>query len=81
MRFNIPREGIKMEGDHPPLPGFPGSLPQMIGSVINIRRSVFDLERNPTDGKKQVDAETLEGLRMYANSVGADEIGFAPVPQ
>ena len=21
VRFNIPREGIKLEGDHPPLPG------------------------------------------------------------
>ena len=81
VRFNIPREGIKMEGDHPPLPGFPGSVPQMIGSIINIRKSVLDLERNPTDGKKQIDANTLDELRKFARSVGADEIGFAPVPQ
>ena len=46
VRFNIPREGIKLEGDHPPLPGIPGSVPQMIGSVINIRKSVLDLDRN-----------------------------------
>ncbi len=81
VRFNIPREGIKMQGDHPPLPGFPGSLPQMIGSIINIRKSIFGLERNPTDGKKQIDAATLDELREFARSVGADEIGFAPVPQ
>ena len=81
VRFNIPREGIKMEGDHPPLPGFPGTVPQMIGSVINIRRSVFDLERNPIDGKKQIDAKSLDELHVFARSVGADEIGFAPVPQ
>ena len=24
VRFNIPREGLKMEGDHPLLPGLPG---------------------------------------------------------
>lgn len=33
VRFNIPREGIKLEDDHPPLPGFPKSTPQMIGSI------------------------------------------------
>ena len=38
-----------MRGDQPPLPGFPGSLPQIIGSITNIRKSVLDLERNPAD--------------------------------
>ena len=28
VRFNIPREGINLEGDHPPLPGFPKSAPK-----------------------------------------------------
>ena len=81
VRFHIPREAIKLEGDHPPLPGLPGSVPQMIGSILNIRRSVLDLERNPTAGKVQIDAATLEELRTFARSVGADEIGFTPVPQ
>jgi epoxyqueuosine reductase len=81
VRFNIPREGIKMEGDHPLLPGFPGSLPQMLGSVLNIRKSVLDLDRNPTNGNKRIDANTLDELHEFARSVGADEIGFAPVPQ
>ncbi len=81
VRFNIPREGIKLEGDHPPLPGFPKSAPQMIGSIINIRKSIFDLEKNPTDGKKNIDPETLDELRQFAKSVGADEIGYCSVPQ
>ena len=34
----------------------------MIGSIINIRKSIFDLEKNPADGKKQIDAETLGEL-------------------
>lgn len=80
-RFNIPRAGIALEGDHAPLPGFPKSAPQMIGSIINIRKSIYDLELNPTNGKKQIDADTLAELRNYARSVGADEIGFSPVPQ
>lgn len=81
VRFHIPREAIKLEGEHPPLPGLPGSVPQMIGSILNTRRSVLDLERNPTAGKVQIDATTLDELRLFARSVGADEIGFTPVPQ
>ena len=50
VRFHIPREGLKLEGDHPPMPGFPRSFPQMLGSVTNIRKSVEDLDRNPANG-------------------------------
>lgn len=81
VRFNIPREGLKIEGDHPPLPGFPRSFPQMVGSMINIRKSIFDLDRNPTDGKRQIDEKTLDELHRFAAITGADEIGFTPVPQ
>ncbi len=81
VRFHIPRESLKLEGDHAPLPGFPGSFPQILGSVANIRRSVRDLDRNPTNGRRRIDPKTLDELRAYAISAGADEIGFAIVPQ
>lgn len=81
VRFHIPRESLKIKGDHAPLPGFPRSLPQMIGSVVNIRRSVLDLDRNPADGRKHIDQETLRELHAFAQSAGADEIGFATVPR
>ena len=81
IRFNIPRAGIELEGDHAPLPGFPKSLPQMIGSIVNIRKSIYDLELNPMNGKKQIDNQILIELRDFTRSVGADVIGFSPVPQ
>jgi epoxyqueuosine reductase len=81
IRFDIPRAGIELEGDHAPLPGFPKSAPQIIGSIINIRKSIYDLESNPVNGKREIDAETLEALRTFTKSVGASEIGFAPVPK
>jgi len=81
VRFNIPREALKMGGDQPGLPGFPRSLPQMIGSMTNIRKSVRDLDRNPGDGKKRIDPETMEKLRAFAKTSGTDEIGFASVPR
>jgi epoxyqueuosine reductase len=81
MRFNIPRAGIELEGDHAPLPGFPKSAPQMISSIINIRRSIYDLEKNPRNGNKNIDARILAELCDYAREVGASEIGFANVPR
>lgn len=81
VRFNIPRAGIELEGDHAPLPGFPRSAPQMIGSIGNIRKSIYDLEGNPTNGKRVIDAETLEELILVSKSFGASGIGFASVPQ
>lgn len=81
VRFNIPREGLKIDSDRPPLPGFPRSFPQMIGSMVNIRKSVHDLDRNPINGKKHIDRETIAELRRYARTAGAYEIGFTPVPQ
>ena len=81
VRFHIPREGIMMEGDQPPMPGFPRSFLQVLGSVRNIRKSVLDLDRNPSPGKKRIDAEGLDALREFARSAGADEIGFCSVPQ
>ncbi len=81
IRFNIPRAGIELEGDHAPLPGFPKSAPQMIGSILNIRKSIYDLEKNPAEGKKQINSQTLKELEQFARSVGADRIGYAAVPQ
>ena len=81
VRFNIPREGLKLKSDKPPLPGFPRSFPQMLGSMRNIRKSVLDLDRNPIPGKKQIDPETLDALRRFSKTAGADVIGFASVPQ
>lgn len=65
VRFNIPGEGLKMKGDHPPLPGFPRSFLQMIGSWTNISKSVHDLDRNPKNAKKQIDPDTLDELRIF----------------
>jgi ferredoxin len=81
VRFNIPREGLKLKGDHPPLPGFPRSVLQIIGIMINIRKSVLDLDQNPTNGKRQIDPKTLDELGRYAKSLGADQIGYSSVPQ
>lgn len=81
IRFDIPKEGFKMEGDHPPLPGFPGSFPQILGSIRGIRKSVLELDQNPIDGKRQIDPTTVDELRAYAKSIGANEIGFTTVPQ
>lgn len=80
-RFNIIGEGLNLKDDHPPVPGFPRSVPNLIGSVKNIAKSVHDLDKNPADGKKVMDAATLDELRAFAISAGADVVGFTTVPQ
>ncbi len=80
VRFHIPREGLKLESDQPPLPGFPRSFPQMLGSMSNIKKSVFDLANNPSPGKRHIDPETLAALEQYAHAAGADLIGYTSVP-
>ena len=79
IRFNIPRAGIELDGEHVPLPGFPKSAPQMIGSILNIRKSIYDLGKNPAEGKKQINSQTLKELEQFARSVGADRIGYTAV--
>jgi epoxyqueuosine reductase len=80
-RFHIPREGLKLPNDEPPLPGFPRSFPQLFGSLSNIRKSVLDLARNPVPGKRQIDAKTLAELEVFARKAGADAIGYTSVPR
>ncbi|WP_420642455.1 [Fe-S]-binding protein [Candidatus Leptofilum sp.] len=80
-RFNILAAGLSLRDDHPPMPGFPKSVPHVFGSVTNIRKSVHDLDRNPVNGKKIIDDKILVDLCDYAKSVGVDEVGFATVPQ
>ena len=80
-RFNIPQAGIELKGDHAPLLGLPRSAPEIIGSIINIRKSIYDLERNPTNGKKDIDTKTLDELSAFSKSVGASDLGYASVPE
>ena len=59
----LPTSPYVLEGSQPPLPGFPGSVPKMIASVTNTRKSVRDIDWNQTDGKRQIDPKTLAELR------------------
>jgi len=81
VRFNIPKEAIKRDTDKMPLPGFPASLPQMVGSIINTRKSVLELEENLTNGQKRIDEQTFSELKSFAKGAGADKIGFCVVPR
>lgn len=78
-RFDIIGESLNLKDDHPPVPGFPWTVPHMIGSVTNIAKSVRELDQNPPEGKTTIDAATLDELRAFAQAAGADEIGFATV--
>jgi len=52
-RFHILAEGLKLKDEHPPVPGFPRSVPFIKSSLLNIRKSVLELKKNPVDGQKK----------------------------
>lgn len=79
-RFDIIGESMNYKDDHPPVPGFPRTIPFITSSVRNIRKSVKELARNPANGKTSITTQLLEELQRYAHSVGVDDIGFATVP-
>ncbi len=81
MRFDILREGMRLEEEHPPVAGFPRTVPHIMGSMRNIVKSVADFRKNPERGRTTIDPEELKELRTFAKTVGADTVGFARVPR
>jgi len=80
-RFEIVYESLTLGGNQVPLPGFPRSLPYVLSSVRNIRRSLTSLSDNPTQPRTRVEEGYLEELKDYARTIGIDSIGFATVPR
>ncbi len=81
VRFEIIEESFKLDDDHPPIAGFPRSVPFVTSSILNIRKSILELENNPIPGKTEITEEQLEELIIYSRSLGVDEVGFTTIPQ
>lgn len=79
-RFEIMAEGLALHDDHPPVPGFPRSVPFIMSSMRNIKRSIRTLSRNPARPKRRVSEEFLAELTEFAHSVGVDALGYTALP-
>jgi len=81
VRFEIIGESFKLHDDHPPIAGFPGSVPYVTSSILNIRKSVVELKNNPMPGNTEISKEQLDQLKTYSKSLGVDEVGYTTIPQ
>lgn len=70
----------RMSGNvHPP--GFPRSLPYLVGSILGIRKSFASLRDNPETPKAEASAEFLRTVEATAQQLGVASVGCARVPR
>ncbi len=79
-RIEIVAQSIEVEGLHRPLPGFPRSLPHVLSSVRNIKRSLREVEDDPAEPLTEMAEGARTGLEAFMRSVGVDAFGYTRVP-
>lgn len=77
-RVNILLRAIQVPEMHAP-PGFPKSVPQLIGSMRGIRASIVELDENPSEPRTTIDPEGIAELERVAKASGALSVGYARV--
>lgn len=77
-RVDILAGAIKVKGVYAP-PGFPHSVPQLIGSMRGIKASIVELDDNPELPLTTIDYKGIMELEAFAKSSGAQSIGYAIV--
>lgn len=79
IRFEIPLEAMKV-------PGFNGIpitrkvIPNLLGSISGIGKTISDLENNPKDPKKIADSNFLLKLEDFTRKQGVSSIGYTKLP-
>ena len=78
-RFDIPIEFGRREGVSVPLTRV--TVKHILFCIKNMRKAIFDLEKNPENPRKSIDEKEIEELREYAKTVKVSSIGFTRVPR
>jgi len=79
-RFEIPLEMLRLDSDRVRLPGFPRTLPLLLGTMRDSVRILRTLDENEGKERTRIDARTLRELEGYARSIGVGSIGYTAVP-
>lgn len=77
-RVDILAGAINVEGVYAP-PGFPHSVPQLVGSMRGIKASIDELDENPEQPLTTIDDKGVAELEAFAKSSGALSIGYTVV--
>lgn len=80
-RFEILDEMPKLVSDKAHLAGFPRTLPLILSSISDIKRSLKDLASNPSKPKAEISCEELSELEQMCQTLGVGKVGYSKVPQ
>ncbi len=78
-RFDIPVEYAKREGIEMPIRL--KIMPDIISSLLNMRKSLLEIEKNPQDPLKSITRTEFDNLEKYASSLNVSGIGYTKVPK
>lgn len=81
VRFEITNEMLKLDSDKDKLPGFPKTIPIILGSILDSTKILSTLYKNEGKEKDMIDEKTLSDLEHYAKANGAASIGYTKVPR
>jgi Pyruvate/2-oxoacid:ferredoxin oxidoreductase delta subunit len=80
-RFEVLNELTKLQSDKAQLAGFPRTVPLIISSVIDIKKSLKTITKSLDSPKKEISRDELLELETYCKNLGICAIGYAKVPR
>ena len=80
-RFDIPGELAKLQSDKAKLAGFPRTVPLIISSIHDIKKSLKTITTSIDSPKTEISTEELLELETYCKDLGIGAIGYAKVPK
>ena len=80
-RFEVLDELTKLESEKAQLAGFPRTVPLIISSANDIKKSLETMTKDLASQKTKISREELVELEAYCKSLGICAIGYAKVPQ
>lgn len=80
-RFEILHELTKLQSNKAQLAGFPRTVPLIISSVNDIKKSLKNMTKSLASPKTEISREELMELETYCRNLGIGAIGYAKVPR
>ena len=80
-RFEVLHELTKLESNKAQLAGFPRTVPLIISSAYDIKKSLKSMTNNLASLKTEISRQELTELETYCRNLGIGAIGYVRVPR
>lgn len=80
-RFEVLNELTKLQSDKAKLAGFPKTVPLIISSVSDIKKSLKTMTKSMDSLKTEIPRDELMELENHCRNLGIGAIGYAKVPR